>query len=245
MISTRYVLDTAAVRGPDDATLVRIPHLVTHRGPLRHAVGMAVALLREERALRRAARHVPMPMSWDWAAPRLIPLLSRPAFDPPGSGLVRVTTELGFAVEFGVDLGIAITEVDESVAQRWECSPDQLWSTALQNLKDRSERLPVSTAMSGALSGRRIRIVRGRPLWASSLVLVPDQLMRLFGDHDQLIAAAGRATLISLPFDTPTEVAASLVIDFEMAEPWPLFFAPFALEDRALRWMDQAADEDW
>ena len=76
-------------------------HIAPNRLPIRRAVDKAIDLVREDRALRRAARQMPKPVPWDWAAPRLVPLLSRPAFDPPGEGLVRVTTELGFAVEFG------------------------------------------------------------------------------------------------------------------------------------------------
>lgn len=219
-------------------------HIAPNRLPIRRAVDKAIDLVREDRALRRAARQMPKPVPWDWAAPRLVPLLSRPAFDPPGEGLVRVTTELGFAVEFGIDLGTAITEVDEPVAQRWECSPGQLMETAMTNLTKRAATLPATVVASGVLSGRQIRIIQRRPIWASSLILVPDSLMRLLGDHDQMIATAGRATLISLPIETPAEVAANIVVDFEMSDVRPLFFSPFMLVDRKLVW-ESAGDDEW
>ena len=36
---------------------------------------------RETRALQRAVKKMPKPVPWDWAAPRMLPILCGPSFD--------------------------------------------------------------------------------------------------------------------------------------------------------------------
>jgi hypothetical protein len=200
---------------------------------------------RETRALHRAIKAMPKPMPWDWAAPRLLPILSGPSFDPPGEPLVRVRSEIGPMVEFGVDLGKVFTFVDVAVARRWECSPDQLLQRSLQNLDDRAARIDQRHVSVGVMSGRSIRILRDRPRWASSLVLAPEHLFRLFGDHDQVIGAPSVSCLVSLPMDTPTRIVADIVVDLEIRALRPLWLDPFFIEDRRVVWSADEGDDDF
>jgi hypothetical protein len=200
---------------------------------------------RETRALRRGVKRMPKPMPWDWAAPRMLPILSGPSFDPPGEPLIRFRSELGPMVQFGVDLGGAFVYVDEPVARRWECTAEQLMERALRNLGDRASRVQPTQVAFGVMSGRSIRILRDRPRWASSLVLVPDELFRLFGDHDQIIGTPTQSCLVSLPLDTPPHTVAEILIDFERGTLRSLWLDQFVVEDRRLIWSDDAeADED-
>lgn len=200
---------------------------------------------RERRALRRGAKRMPKPVPWDWAAPRLLPLLAAPSFDPPGDPLIRARSEAGPMVEFGIDLGGAFACVDESVARRWECSSEQLMERALRNLGDRASRLPGTLVAAGVVSGRAIRLVRDRPQWAASLILVPDELFRLFGDQDQILGTPTGSCLISFPIDTPTQVVVDIVVDIESASARPLWIDPFVVSNRQMIWSaDIEADED-
>lgn len=199
---------------------------------------------RESRALRRAAKRMPKPVPWEWAEPRLLPLLSGPAVDPPGEALVRARSDLGPMVEIGVDLGGVFTFVDEAVAQRWECSPQQLMDRGLRNLADRAARLQTSQVAAGVMSGRAIRLLRDRPNWASSLVLVPEHLVRLFGSHDQIIGAPQQACLVSLPIDTPAPIAADIIIEFEQTARRSLWLDPFVVLDGQLSWCGGADEDD-
>lgn len=220
-------------------TMLQGPTELVHR--MFH---VTTEVARETRALHRAIKAMPKPMPWEWAAPRLLPILSGPSFDPPGEPLVRARSEIGPMVEFGVDLGKVFTYVDEAVAQRWECSSDQLLERALQNLEHRAARIDGRQVATGVMSGRSIRILRDRPRWASSLVLVPEQLFRLFGNHDQVIATPSVPCLVSLPLDTPTRIIADIVVDIELQALRPLWLDPFFVEDRRVVWSDDLEDDD-
>ena len=214
---------------------------------LDRALGLAGEAARDSRALRRGAKRMPKPMPWDWAAPRLLPILSGPSFDPRGEPLVRARSELGPMVQFGVDLGGAYAFVDGIVAQRWECTTAQLMEQALSNLARRAANLPEREVLSGVLSGRSVRLLRDRPRWAASLVLVPDQLFRLFGDHDQVIGAPTPSCLVSVPIDTPPHTIAEILVEFERGTLHALWLDPFVIEDRRLTWSydeDEQDDED-
>src|SRR6476661_8257582 len=198
---------------------------------------------RRQQRIRHAFRTMPNPVPWDWAAPRLMPLLSGPQFDDPDLPLVRLTSELGPAVEFGLDLGGAFATVDRRVAERWECTAEQLWQRGLANLSDRAAKIAPNQVVAGVMSGRTVRVLRDRPAWASSILLDLPSIHRLFGIHDQILAAPTTGCLVSLPIDTPTRLAAEIAIDFE-GPLTSLFLDPFVMEDEALYWSGDLLGDD-
>lgn len=205
-------------------------------------------VVRETRALRRAVKKMPKPVPWDWAAPRMLPIFAGPSFDPPGEPLVRARSEVGPMVEFGLDLGGVFTYVDEAVARRWECSREQLMARALRNLGERASRIQRTQVISGVMSGRSITMLRDRPKWASSLILAPDELFRLFGDHDQILGMPSTSCLVSLPSDTPTRIVADILVDLERGIRRPLWLNPFVVSDGRIIWSDDQEaedDDDW
>lgn len=209
---------------------------------VRTGIGRALAILREDRAMVRAVRRMPKPVPWDWAKTRLVPLLAGPRIDPEGESAVRAVMDPGIAVIFGIDLGGSFPIVDEAVAARWECSPEQLRDVADENLRRWTGRLEPTLVRTGTMSGHRIRLIQDRPAWASSILLVEDEVRRLFGDHDQFFAAPQRNTLLNFQTDIPKRIAGEIVVDFEMGAAYPLMLDPFMLEDGVLRW---GGTEDW
>ena len=201
-------------------------------------------MAREEQAFRKAVRLMPKPVPWEWAAPRLIPVIAGPIFDPPGEPLVRVRSELGPMVEIGLDLGAALTFVDARVAERWECSAIQLMERALGNLGERAARIEALRVQTGVMSGREIRLLRDQPRWAASLLLAPDELFRLFGKHDQVLAAPAADCLVGFPIDAPPLTVADIVVDFEQASSRPLFLDPFLVVEGELRWPEIGYSDD-
>jgi hypothetical protein len=210
---------------------------------LANVVRVSARLERNRRAVERAARRMPKPVPWDWAEPRIMPLLSGPSFDGPGESLVRATSALGPAVEFGLDLGTVFLVVDEIVAERWERSAEQLLDCALRNLRQRAERLTPADVTTGVMSGRRVRLLDKRPRWASSILLDLPTLIRLFGGHDQFLAAPRTDCLLSMPTDTPTRAFAEIAVGLE--DRWnSLWLDPFVLESGELLWEGSLGDED-
>lgn len=179
---------------------------------------------------------MPKPAPWDWAKPRIIPLLAGPSFDLDGESVVRATAGPGCAVEFGLDLGGVFAKVDQLVAERWECTSGHLLEAGLANLRARLARLSPDQVGTGALSGRLIRRLTRPRGCAASAVLMPSELLRLFGSHDQVFAAPTQSLLVSFPIDTPEDVLADAVVDMEMNEPLPLLYDPFVLIDGRLHW---------
>jgi hypothetical protein len=201
-------------------------------------------VVKEQRAIGRAAKKMPRPVPWDWAEPRLLPLLCGPIIDPPGEHVVRTVAGPGCAIEIGMDLGGVFPVVDASVAERWETSPDQLRDTALANLRRRTARLSPASLSTGAFSGRIVRMLRGPAGYAASLVLLQDELMRIFGPQDQILAAPGRSMLVSFPIDAPLDVVADTVIDLELSQPLPLMLDPFIVTEGRLVWQPTASDPE-
>lgn len=189
---------------------------------------------------------MPKPVPWAWAEPRLIPLLAGPYFDPPGEPLIRSVLPPGIAVTFGIDLGSGILPfVDAPVAERWECTPEQICHSAVTNLARRAARIEPGSVKTGTLSGHLIRLLDTPVGWSSSMLLSPSDLIRLFGAQDQLFLAAGHGTLISMAMDVPSHVARGLVFEYESKELYPLLLDPFALVDGVVTWGGSDDDDDW
>jgi len=179
---------------------------------IRTIASTSAEVIRRVKTERRAYAAMPKPVPWDWAVPRLMPLLAGPYLDPPGESLVRAVLPPGVTVTFGIDLGRGVMPfVDSPVAERWECSPSQICSVAIENLERRAAQLETSAVVSGTLSGHIVGVLQ-RPAWASSLLLSTPHLVRLFGDQDQIFVAAGHGTLISLPIDAPSQAKSRQVV---------------------------------
>jgi hypothetical protein len=204
---------------------------------IRQIASVSVTAVRRVRAKRRAYAAMPKPVPWDWARPRLLPLLAGPFFDQPGAALVRSVLSPGIAVAFGINLGRGVLPyVDAPVAERWECTPRQICDAAVSNLERAAASIPSESVTNGTLSGHIVHLLERPVGWAASVLLVPNELKRLFGDHDQIFIAAGHGTLISLPIDAPSHVARELVFEYEARELYPLMPDPFALIGGQLSW---------
>ncbi|HVM31419.1 MAG TPA: hypothetical protein VM305_11695 [Candidatus Limnocylindrales bacterium] len=186
---------------------------------------------------------MPRPVPWDWARSRLVPLLARPGFDRPDEPIVRATAGPGCAVEFGLDLGGVFAIVDRQVAERWECTPAQLLDTSMETLAERLGRLRPQDATVGAVRGRLVRMLDAPPGLAASTILLRDELVRLFGQEDQVFIAPGRSRLISFPLTTPAQVVVESVLALELDEAVPLLLDPFVLLDGELHWQSGPAEE--
>jgi hypothetical protein len=229
-----------------------------HRRPkardlIRAVANTSVAATRRVRAERRAYAVMPKPVPWDWAEPRLIPLICGPFFDRPGEELIRSVLPPGAAVAFGIDLGHGVLPyVDVVVAERWECTPGQICAAALDNLERRASLIPTTALKSGTLSGHIVQLLDSPRGWSTSVLLTPVHLKRLLGEHDQILLAAGHGTLISMPMDAPAHVARELVYEYEAKERYPLLLDPFALVGGEITWGgsteyagDGGDDDDW
>jgi hypothetical protein len=170
-----------------------------------------------------------------------MPLLAGPYLGP--DRIVTTVSTLGCAVTYGVEVKGTFLILDEPVIERWECSVDQLAEAANVNLDQRAARLSPAQVQHGTLAGRITRVLDAVP-WASSLVLAPTHLARVFGDADQLFGTPKRELLLSWPIDTPARVAAHIQVEFEANAAYPLLLDPFMMVDGTLRWENVADEQD-
>jgi hypothetical protein len=224
----------------------RVPMKVARATPRRlvlEVTRLSPSARREQREFLRELKTVPRPVPWAWAAPRLLPLLAGPRFDQPGETLVRTVSALGPVVEFGLTIARRFARVDAAVAERWECSLEQLLDRAMTNLREQAAMLHPGSVRTGVMSGREVRTLDGEPPWATSLLLDQEALQRVFGPHDQLLAACRTDCLLSMTTATPVSVFGEIAVDLEREED-SLWLDPFVLESGELRWVGSRLDDD-
>ena len=87
-----------------------------------------------------------------------------------------------------IDVDVASITIDQQQLDRWELTIDQVAAAALANL-----RRVVGTwhgrVNEEEFDGIPVRTLKGWPSWATSLLLIPDELARIFGPGDQLFVA--------------------------------------------------------
>ena len=81
-----------------------------------------------------------------------------------------------------------------------------------------------------------VRVLQSGVGCASALVLVPDELRRIFGEAPQCLIAPMRDILISMPADVDRAFAGWINEEFSEMDPNGLALDAFVLEDGAVRY---------
>jgi len=147
----------------------------------------------------------------DWSAVRslVIPVLPRARPDPPGyPPPLRRLLSPGVVVGFGVDIGPAFMIVTEEQCAVMGVSIADLVAQALANLGARADLVRPEELYRDEENGAVIAALQTGRSIASTLLLVPDQLRRLFGPQPRLFVAPMRDVLLGFPADTDLAVAA-------------------------------------
>lgn len=198
-------------------------------------------------AMADALQRIPRGMPWAWAALRVLPTVRGERLHVmddieleelgfvPASSFPAVRLPPGVDVTFAVDVEVLGVNVDQRQLDAWEMTAEQVLPAAMANLGRAVGSWPGS-AYEDSYEGVRVRMLEGWPSWASSLVLLPDELKRIFGDEDQLLVAPYQCNLISLPIDVDRDVAADLVDMFGVINPASLLIGmpAFVLRDGLL-----------
>ncbi|MBA2315006.1 MAG: hypothetical protein H0V87_06430 [Chloroflexi bacterium] len=133
--------------------------------------------------------------------------------------------------------------VDGEIAQRWECTPAQLLDAGMANLADRLAKVSSTQATVGVVRGRLARLLDTPAGVAASVLLLEDELVRLFGDADQVFLAPSAGRLISFPLSTPPQVIVESALALEMDEFAPLLMDPFVMVDGELHWQSGSGED--
>ena len=188
-------------------------------------------------AVRRAMGGLPPDLDWASMAESVIPILPRRRPLPPLAGEpFRVTLPPGIPIGFGIDIGPAFLVVGESLLATWPVDAAQLVATALENLRDRMRPVRPRDLVRQAIDGVPVRVLQSGAGCASGLVLVEDELRRIFGAQPQCLIAPMRDILISMPVDSDRRFVAWINDEFAEMDPNGLALDAFVLDDDGLRY---------
>jgi hypothetical protein len=189
-------------------------------------------------AVLRAMGGLPSELDWPSVASSVIPILPRRRPLPPQAGEpVRVTLPPGIPTGFGIDIGPAFLVVGEGLLETWPVGRAELVATALDNLRHRLRDVRPRDLVRQPIDGVAVRVLQSGAGCASALVLVPDELQRIFGGDRQALIAPMRDILISVPADTDAAWLAWLNDEFSAMDPNGLDLDAFELADGDLRYV--------
>ena len=173
-------------------------------------------------AIAEALEAIPEGMPWAWAALRVMPAvrgeriavvddieMEQLGFRDVGD-FPSLELPPGVSVTFAVDADVVHLTASQAMYDAWEMTPAQVLPAAMANLR-RAVSSWRGKVYEDAYQGIPVRMMKGWPHWASSLVLDTDLLVRCFGAQDQLFVAPYQCNLISLPIDVDRDIAADIV----------------------------------
>ena len=188
-------------------------------------------------AVLRAMGGLPPDLDWEVLAPNVIPILPRRRPMPPMAGEpFRVTLPPGIPTGFGIDIGPAFLVVGSSLLETWPIDAGELVATGLENLRARTRGIRSRDLVRQTLDTVPARVLQSGLGCASALLLVPDELVRIFGPEPQCLIAPMRDLLVSLPPDTDRTFVAWLNEEFSEMDPNGLALDAFGLDDGVLRY---------
>ena len=182
-------------------------------------------------AIAEAMASVPDGPPWTWAALRVMPSirgLRVPLIDnadledagfAPISDFPTVAMPPGVDVMSSIDVEVMSIHINQEHLDRWDKSIEDVTVAAMANLRRTVGTWDGRAFDDDSLDGVVIRQLSGWPHWAASLLLVPDELKRIFGPDDQLFLAPYHCNLMSLPIEVDRDFAADLVDMFGLINP--------------------------
>jgi hypothetical protein len=172
---------------------------------------------------------------WAEVADDLLPVLPRRRPFPGGmDDPLHRPWPPGLDVTFGLDIGPAFLYVGSWALERWGVTEDELVDRALANVRRHSGARQMFGLIQELVGGEPLSAFQSREGWASTLLLVPDELARVFGDEPSLVMAPSRDVLLRFPIHVDPELARWLLDDFASLDPNALDVPLLALVDGSL-----------
>jgi hypothetical protein len=199
--------------------------------------GMGLGDLRSDRGSDRSRDPI-FGSRWAEARDDVVPLLARQSM--PG-GPLTVSLDPGLRVGFGLDLGLMFVHVTEPLLRAWRVDIETLTRQAIGNLRMRSRTLAAGAAARTRFGLVSVSVLQTPDGYASSLVLAPDLLPRLFGDGPWLFIAPARNLLMALPPRTDPRLAHSVHEEIAAQVPGALDVPPLYWDGTGLRRQDAPA----
>jgi hypothetical protein len=205
------------------------------KGGHRHNVTSS-GVRHDPRLLRALGRIDANGFTWETVAQDILPLFERArpmsiAAAPP----VLTALPPGVSVGFGVDAGPAFMRISTAHLAKWAIDLRTLTDQALANLRARTRALDARDVRLGQIDGIAVDLFESGDGWASTTVLLPDAMSRLFGAGPSLFIAPWRDLLVRLPPEVDLSFATWLTEELESEDPNALRLEAFEWRDGAMR----------
>jgi len=181
--------------------------------------------------------------AWNDVEDEILPIFERARpfayeVDPPAQAIVPP----GVTIGFGVDLGLAFGRISVVHLEGWPIDLAGLTERALRNLRKRARHATDYDLVTDTVGGVPTTVFQSRDGWASTAILVPEAIERLFGRTPGLFVAPSRDILVRLPLDVDLEFATWLTEEFEATDPNALRLEAFEWRDGLVRCRPLARD---
>jgi len=190
----------------------------------------------EARLLEVVARLENLSFGWDDVVDDVMPVFERARpFSDDVDPWVRTIVPPGVTVGFGVDLGLAFARVSAVHLDGWPTDVAGLAELSLRNLRERARHATDYDLVEEPVGGVPAVAFQSRDGWASTAVLVPEAIERLFGHDPGLFIAPSRDLLVRLPLEVDLEFATWLTEEFEATDANALRLEAFEWRDGTMR----------
>jgi hypothetical protein len=166
-----------------------------------------------------AIEAVDLAAPWTEVAPTLRPALPRRRPLPSGTDdLPSVVYPPGIRATLALDIGPAILFVGRMQLAGWGVSEDHAFARALRNVRGRVRRRRQFALVHERICGQQALAFQSREGWAAALLLMPDELARVFGHRDGIVIAPMRDLVIHLPVHADPLIALLVLEEFAQAD---------------------------
>lgn len=172
---------------------------------------------------------------WEEVAPRLRLALPRRRPMPPGTDdLPAQDYAPGIRATLGLDIGPAMLFVSHEQLARWGVTADHAFRRTLSDVRVRVRLRKQFALLHEHIVGVPTVAFQSREGWASSLLLLPDELGRVLGQRNGLVLAPMRDLILLMPLDADPALAWFILEEFAAEDMNALDLPPFALVDGRL-----------
>lgn len=169
--------------------------------------------------LRAAMERVDPDRPWSQARTAVRPMLPRVRPYPFAVEPVRTMLRPGILVGFAMDLGPALSIVDQAQLDRWGVTVETVAEQALANVRELAARCNPDRLARQTLAGQPALTLQTGEGVAAAMLLVPETLPRILGPGPLLLLAPMRDLLIGLPATTVQALAAWIAAELESMDP--------------------------
>lgn len=179
-----------------------------------------------------AIEELPPADDWEAAAGLIVPAFERLRPQPyPDVTPLRAVVPPGLSISFAMDIGPAIMTIGEGQLKTWGVTVDEVSDRAFANLARRMSETSARDVVHTTIDDVPFQALQVPDGHASTFVLLPHLLGRIFGTAPQLLFAPMRNLLFSMPLAADRDLAAFVFGEVASQDPNALVPTAFAFRD--------------